>query len=527
MTKEIKDPIYGYIEVDDDALVVINSIYFQRLRNIIQTSYTPIYPSSLHNRFTHSLGVYWLGKMAFNYLLKNSPEYKDLPKIKEIKKTFMLACLCHDLGHAPFSHTSEQFYDKNGTSSRLKNIVKDKSYANDLKAEGGVVGNEHEIMSALLSLNVFGDLIPKEYYSLFARCIIGLNYNYKESSKKELLLCRACVELLNSSIIDVDKLDYLIRDSYMSGYESIAIDYIRLLSGVFVNDGQYAIGYEKSALSVLESVLTANDMERRWVQAHPSTLYESYLIKTIIRELASNKASVNKLFSMDALTEKGVKYNNLSVKLLSDADILFLAKQNYKRSDAVKEYCNRNLRRRPFWKSEAEFSLIFDFNKQKKFIEILHKWENELLEGKYNVYSLNDQYKQSLEKELTKTQKALKSTKDATQKGVYENSINSLRTQLKLLCDLKDYLEKHNTPLDLVIISRKQFKSNIYKPRFKDLPIRFKNISTEIHKMSDVTFIPLDTQEEKEFFYFFYKRTNSSCIDVEDFSKFLSKLSII
>ncbi len=57
MMKKIIDPIYGYIEIESIYLDVLNSLYFQRLRNIIQTSYTSVYPSALHNRFTHSMGV--------------------------------------------------------------------------------------------------------------------------------------------------------------------------------------------------------------------------------------------------------------------------------------------------------------------------------------------------------------------------------------------------------------------------------------------------------------------------------------
>ena len=122
MYKKIKDPLYGYITVDGVYLSVIDSIYFQRLRHVIQTSYTSIYPSAVHNRFTHSLGVYWLGNLAFESLLKNSSDVVKSLSEKEIettRKTFVLACLCHDLGHSPFSHTGEKFYDIEKISKEL------------------------------------------------------------------------------------------------------------------------------------------------------------------------------------------------------------------------------------------------------------------------------------------------------------------------------------------------------------------------------------------------------------------------
>lgn len=105
MSKKIRDPIYGYITIEDYYLDIINSINFQRLRNIIQTSYTSVYPSALHNRFTHSLGVFWLGKLVFKSLRSNSNDVFaeiDTETIDNIEKTFVTACLCHDIGHSPF-----------------------------------------------------------------------------------------------------------------------------------------------------------------------------------------------------------------------------------------------------------------------------------------------------------------------------------------------------------------------------------------------------------------------------------------
>lgn len=63
--KQIKDPIYGYINIDDDYITIIDTSEYQRLRNVIQTSYQALYPSALHNRFTHSIGVFHLGEKAF------------------------------------------------------------------------------------------------------------------------------------------------------------------------------------------------------------------------------------------------------------------------------------------------------------------------------------------------------------------------------------------------------------------------------------------------------------------------------
>lgn len=101
------------------------------------------------------------------------------------------------------------------------------------------------------------------------------------------------IELLNSKIIDVDKLDYLLRDSFFSGIEAISIDYERLLSNlcfVSANENTHQeIGYNKNAVSVLENVIYAHDLERKWIQSHPSIIYESYLLETLNRKNTKGK----------------------------------------------------------------------------------------------------------------------------------------------------------------------------------------------------------------------------------------------
>lgn len=537
MSKTIKDPIYGYVTIEDAYINIIDSVYFQRLRNIIQTSYTSIYPSALHNRFTHSLGVYWLGTLSFDALINNSVEIvSSLTKkeISNIKNTFIMACLCHDLGHSPFSHTGEKFYNIKDINDKLTKVVANRGYTRDLQNKQKIVGKEHEIMSALLAIEKFGDIILKENFSLFARCIIGLQYDqhskYTKKEQKSLPLCRACIELLNSNIIDVDKLDYLIRDSYMSGYSSVTIDYQRLLSGVFINDGSSPVGYMKSSLSVLESVLTANDMERRWIQSHPIVQYEAYLLRTIIREIGNKyNTADNELLSLQALTESGVKINERDrVRLLSDADVLCLAKMDYETSDAVKEYCNRNLRRHPIWKSEAEFSLLFDFKKNDIFIEIIKTWEKDLLDGTYGVYSINKIFFDKLKDEVKLLTQQKNTLPKGSEKNTLETKILKLNIELNILEQIEKYLTAHSIPFDLVIITQQQFKSNIYKPAFKELPIRFKSISNSIQQMKDASFMPLDTQEDSMFFYLYYKVTSdTNVINVEEFSKVLRKAAIV
>lgn len=71
-TKLLKDPIYGYVKIESDIMLdIIDTPNFQRLRSIRQTSYAPLYSASVHNRFIHSIGVYFLGGIAFNAFKKS------------------------------------------------------------------------------------------------------------------------------------------------------------------------------------------------------------------------------------------------------------------------------------------------------------------------------------------------------------------------------------------------------------------------------------------------------------------------
>lgn len=96
--KQFKDPIYGYIEIDSKLVSeVIDTPAFQRLKDIRQTSYTPLYPAAYHNRYIHSLGVYHLGRIAFG-AIKSQFEDEDksiaingqLSKIQNIFICFIL-----------------------------------------------------------------------------------------------------------------------------------------------------------------------------------------------------------------------------------------------------------------------------------------------------------------------------------------------------------------------------------------------------------------------------------------------------
>lgn len=112
--KKILDSVHGHILVDDCYITaIIDTQEFQRLRRVEQTSIRSVYPSARHDRFIHSLGVFYVGKMIAEHLEKECGEFDvNVKSYDSLKKSYLSACLLHDVGHAPFSHTFEEFYGK-------------------------------------------------------------------------------------------------------------------------------------------------------------------------------------------------------------------------------------------------------------------------------------------------------------------------------------------------------------------------------------------------------------------------------
>ena len=564
MTK-IKDPIYGYVELEDSILDVIDTPYFQRLRDIIQTSYTSLFPTSVHNRFSHSLGVYFLGQKAIDSLFKNfraihgNDELNEAKEL-EIKKTFLMACLLHDVGHSPFSHTGEEFYFdekvNNGTVDKpeytedskltkdLDDFLNDEEYRSDIIKQSFCSPKPHEFMSAYLGLKVFLSKKDKHIQSFFVRCIIGLQYYDCKTLEKQLL--NACIELLNSSTIDVDKLDYLIRDSYMTGFYSINIDYERLLAGISLHeletetknniiqiskpDGSREtckhvfVAFKKQSLSVLENVILANDLERKWIQSHPVVLYSSFLLQIIIHninEKITDGLPNKHLFSYDSLTEEGVTIGNEHIRLLSDSDITFLAKNKYY-DNWSSEYFNRSTWRHPLWKSQTEFQMLNEnLSNQalEKLIKIIDGIEKDLLSGEYGTNYINTELLDSYSKQLETGTNVISSTENNSSK----KSLTAIKTQLeckiKFLTFLFEYCNEKDASFDFVLVTNKQFLSGLNKKDFKNIQVQFDKFGQNYVLSRALPILGSELFNEKYFYIYNKEVTEKKKIDVVDFCK--------
>ena len=405
--KSIKDAIHGYINVEEPFWKIIDTAEFQRLKWVEQTSYRVLYPSARHDRFIHSIGVYHLGQKSIAGFLNNSTE-QDSSIINQHKNSFLLACILHDIGHAPFSHTCEDLYtyqqkisDFNSLlntelMSEMKSILVPEVYStfvNDYKyilSPKGKSPSEHEVMSAIVScrkFNEFKSFFPEQEQNsididLIVRAITGCCYSLKRNDapdiNREKGIKNCLIRLLNSSTVDVDKLDYIARDTQMSGYDNIVLDTERLLNSVCVvcDDNIYYPSFKKSALSVINNVVIAKNSQAKWIVNHPIVIYDSYILRRAIGETlkemsidVSGKKVVGDdlikfIFSSQSLSKAGNPYDNTSFTLLSDIEILSLMKQNISIS-SVNEYFARNERKSPIWKSHEEFLFCLDSQHEK------------------------------------------------------------------------------------------------------------------------------------------------------------------
>lgn len=284
--KVFMDSVHGYISVPRCFVNhIIDTKMFQRLRNIDQTGMRILYPTAKHDRFGHSLGVYYLGCKAVDALLDNfsrdsywniSSDHKAILFWAKNKLLFMLACLLHDIGHAPFSHSLESEIidnsisgsDSNQFKKQLATLIMDKENDEEEKLTvDSINAAEHEQMGARYILEnffdnivaVYDDLIKDGYPNIetdgilyaenydgkilldkdtldqdicfIARMILGLKYT-EYIPEKQIKNC--FIELLNSNNFDVDKLDYILRDTKMSGIANISVDVERLLGAISI-----------------------------------------------------------------------------------------------------------------------------------------------------------------------------------------------------------------------------------------------------------------------------------------------------
>ena len=241
--KIINDPVYGFITIDDELIFnIIAHPYYQRLRRIHQMAMAVlVYPGAVHTRLHHSLGAYHLMRNALHELRNKGVEIT-----KEEDQAAKIAILLHDIGHGPFSHA-------------LENVL--------------IEGMHHEAISLLLM---------KELNKQFdGRLQMALDIFTNQYSKNFL-------HQLISGQLDVDRMDYLTRDSFFSGVSEGVIGYDRILKMLTVHHGELMV--EEKGIYSIEKFIVARRLMYWQVYLHKTVVCAEQMLKRIIRRAKFVKA---------------------------------------------------------------------------------------------------------------------------------------------------------------------------------------------------------------------------------------------
>jgi uncharacterized protein len=234
--KTINDPIYGFITLPGDLFYdIISHPYFQRLRYIKQLGLTDfVYPAALHTRFQHALGACFLMGKALNTLRQ-----KRIDISNEEFHASQLAVLLHDLGHGPFSHALEE--------SILPSV-------------------RHESLSYL-----FMEQLNEDFNGALDLCIRIFRNSYERKFFHQLV----------SSQLDMDRLDYLNRDSFFTGVQEGTIGLERILLMLNVHDNDLVV--DEKGLYSIENFLNARRQMYWQVYLHKVTVSAERMLVNIIR----------------------------------------------------------------------------------------------------------------------------------------------------------------------------------------------------------------------------------------------------
>ena len=245
---EIRDPIYGFIKFNELEKEIISDPFFQRLRRIKQLSLTEmVYPSGVHTRFEHSLGVMYLASRFFDAIINDDKNLELLEtsgyeesELKRERKVIRLAALLHDIGHGPFSHLSEGIFPVNPNTGN--------QYRHEDYSDAIIRGPIRAILES--SVNNKSNITADEVAALITGDIRTL---------KDRIIWKELI----SSQLDADRCDYLLRDSYHTGVSYGLYDINRLVYAIAMgrtppDEGDnITLSIKKESWQVAESLILA------------------------------------------------------------------------------------------------------------------------------------------------------------------------------------------------------------------------------------------------------------------------------
>lgn len=373
--KSILDSVHGQIKVPKIWCErIIDTTYFQRLRRIEQNSCRSVFPSARHDRFIHSLGVYHIGGLIVAHLNNEyvglEADNRILPdNYESIFYTYRLACLLHDVGHTPFSHTFEIFFNEKEMRNALSAELKDEKFTSDIAGKDKPL-TEHEVLSAYVSVKIFRDKFdddPLIDWPLLVRMIIGLPYLDDADQPDNKRFENIMIELIHGTI-DADGLDYVCRDVWAGGYHNFSIDLPRLIESIVIinDDGNYTLAFSSKALNEIEGVLNIKNFQFLYVINHHKVLVEQEYLKEAMKAAAiyhtgiqDKEEAIKNLCDFKAFVEVS-ELKASHYKLYRPCDDDFVVMMKYiPEHPFIKGWFSRKFKHKSLWKSKMAFFETF------------------------------------------------------------------------------------------------------------------------------------------------------------------------
>jgi HD superfamily phosphohydrolase len=359
--KIINDPVYGFIAITDELIFdLIEHRYFQRLRRISQTALTSnVYPGANHTRFHHAIGAMHLTKEAIEVLRFKGQNITD-----EEELATLIAILLHDIGHGPYSHALEY------------SIIP-------------IISHEDISLKFMQKLN-------EEFNGKLDLAIEIFRDNYSKKFLHQLI----------SSQLDMDRLDYLNRDSFYSGVVEGAVNSKRLIAMLNVADDKLAID-EKGIYSV-EKFLVARRLMYWQVYLHKTVIVSENMLTNVLVRARQLSLKGKKLFSSSALNhflgrdekQEFMDFDLEKFSKIDDYDVLGAIKEWTNSDDKIlSDLSSRLIDRRLFkiemGEKEIDINLVADIKKKvaKKLKISYSETEGYVITGKVE----NNAYKKGSE----------------------------------------------------------------------------------------------------------------------------------